>query len=285
MAESLRRYGQVFDGVAEAYDRHRSGYPAELVDVVLERAGVSAGLHVVEVGCGTGKLTELLVGRGLRVEAVDPGSNMVAMARRRVGGSDLVRFHVSRFEDVELPGHAFDAVVSAIAFHWVDPALGWAKAASLLRPGGSLNLVQRLPVYDDESAVADDAFREALTRLAPEITADWPPLRDEATLLAGVEERRSDISEVWTWIGHHELQDDAAARLFGEASFATVSERFEQTADELWAVFGTTSLYHRLSLEVRERFRADVERIADRLGGRVASTQLLLLASARRRPD
>ena len=124
-----------------------------------------------------------------------------------------------------------------------------------------------------------------VTRLAPEITADWPPLRDEATLVAGVEERRGAISEVWTWIGHHELQDDAAARLFGEASFATVSERFEQTADELWAVFGTTSLYHRLSLEVRERFRADVERIADGLGGRVTSTQLLLLASARRRPD
>ena len=58
------------------------------------------GACVLEIGCGTGLLTEMLVARGLRVEAVDPGPSMVDAARRRVGDAD-VRFHLGRFEDVD----------------------------------------------------------------------------------------------------------------------------------------------------------------------------------------
>nr|MBA2332919.1 class I SAM-dependent methyltransferase [Actinomycetota bacterium] len=133
-AEPDRRRGEVFDDVAQAYDDVRSGYPAALVDAALEQGGLTAGSPVVEVGCGTGKLTELLVERGLCVEAVDPGPRMIDVARRRVAGSRLARFHVSRFEDVELPAGSFEAVFSATAFHWVDPAVGWREAARLLLP-------------------------------------------------------------------------------------------------------------------------------------------------------
>src|SRR5215211_6004814 len=94
--------GLAFDRVAEDYERARSGYPPELVDAACETAGLSANSHVVEVGCGTGKLTRALVERGLRVEAVDPGAQLVAIARRHLGEA-AVHFHVSRFEDVDLP--------------------------------------------------------------------------------------------------------------------------------------------------------------------------------------
>ncbi|MDQ3822315.1 MAG: class I SAM-dependent methyltransferase [Actinomycetota bacterium] len=109
--------GLRFDGIAEDYDRSRPSYPDELVDRACSRAALRPGSKVVEVGCGTGKLTLALVARGLHVEAVDPGSNLVAFARSRLAGSP-VRFHVARFEDVELPAGAFDAVFSATAFHW-----------------------------------------------------------------------------------------------------------------------------------------------------------------------
>src|SRR4029077_15228800 len=113
------RLGEVFDSVAEAYDDVRRGYPTALVDAALTRGALAAGARVVEVGCGTGKLTQALVARGLRVDAVDPGARMIEVARRRVGRSPLVRFHVARFEDVAFGRAPFDAVVSATAFHWV----------------------------------------------------------------------------------------------------------------------------------------------------------------------
>jgi len=82
---SLRDFGSVFDQVAEAYDEVRPGYPPALVEVAMERGRLSRGSRVLEVGSGTGKLTELLVAQGLLVEAVEPGPNMVAAARRRLG--------------------------------------------------------------------------------------------------------------------------------------------------------------------------------------------------------
>jgi outer membrane protein TolC len=63
--------GRLFEQVAEEYDRARLGYAAEIVDAACTIAGVGPGSPVLEIGCGTGKLTEMLVGRSLRVVAVD----------------------------------------------------------------------------------------------------------------------------------------------------------------------------------------------------------------------
>src|SRR6185437_16871718 len=55
--------------------------------------------------------------------------------RARPGGTEV---EVARFEDWDPAGRAFDAVVAAQAWHWVDPVAGAAKAAAALRPGGRL---------------------------------------------------------------------------------------------------------------------------------------------------
>ena len=102
-SDGARRPGEVFDAVAEAYETVRPGYPDELVDAACAIGALARGSLTLEIGCGTGKLTEALVERGLRVEAVDPGPSMIALARRRTGHSRAVTFHVGRFEDVALP--------------------------------------------------------------------------------------------------------------------------------------------------------------------------------------
>jgi SAM-dependent methyltransferase len=121
---------------------------------------------VLEVGCGTGKLTEVLVDLGLHVDAVDPGARMVAAARRRVSRLDRVRFHVDRFEDVALPEEAFDAVFSATAFHWLDSQVSWRKASSHLKPGGLLALLAHTSVRDERSADLNRKERERATLAA-----------------------------------------------------------------------------------------------------------------------
>jgi ubiquinone/menaquinone biosynthesis C-methylase UbiE len=277
------QYGGVFDGLAESYDARRSGYPSELVATAVRLAGLDRGSRVVEVGAGTGKLTEELVACGLRVEAVDPGRNMIGLARRRVGESELVRFHLARFEDVSLPEGRFDAIFAASAFHWVDPSVGWAKAAALLLPGGTFALLQPIGVRDAASGKVLDELGAAFTRLAPELAAESVAARDEATIRAGVDERRENVSEVWSWLAHPGFAVPEAGTLFGPASFTSVPRLRELTADELWALFETTSRHHRLSATARTELRAEYARIIARCGGTLRSPQLVALVTARRR--
>ena len=83
-----RRYGTVFDEVADEYDRTRPMYPDALVDRACEVAGLGYGDPVLEIGCGTGQLTRSLIARGLRVTAVEPGGNLIRLAGQNLAGSD-----------------------------------------------------------------------------------------------------------------------------------------------------------------------------------------------------
>jgi len=141
------QWRRLFDGIAGRYDAARPGYPAEIVDTVCAIAGTGPGASVLEIGCGTGQLTRQLAGRSFQLTAIDIGTAMIAAARRNV--SDLAaRFQVCSFEQFTGRG-PFDLIVSATAFHWVDPGIGLAKAARLLRPGGWLALLSTEERYPE----------------------------------------------------------------------------------------------------------------------------------------
>ena len=107
--------------------------------MVTATAATGPGATVLEIGCGTGQLTRQLCGRGLDLTAIDIGGALVRGARRNVPDA-AVRFQVCSFEEFTAAA-SFDLIVSADAFHWVDPAAGLPKAARLLRPGGWLALL------------------------------------------------------------------------------------------------------------------------------------------------
>jgi SAM-dependent methyltransferase len=264
--------GLLFNSVAEEYDRARRDYPPELVDAACEIAGLEAGSHVVEIGCGTGKLTTALAERGLRVEAIDPGPDLVRVAQRNVGTSS-VHFHVGRFEDVDLPTGAFDAVFSATAFHWVDPDVGWSKVASLLRRGGLVALLMHIADFEP-------ALLAAWRRVSPE-ARNWEP-PDAQALLAGAEDRRDNISELWAWLGQRELGRPEAATLFRDVRLQTAPIDVAETADEVLALTRTQSSY--LQLDPRRQLELE-ELIAEtigKLGGTHRPRLVATLATARR---
>jgi SAM-dependent methyltransferase len=129
---------ETFNEAAELYDRVRPGYPAELFSDLAEHAGIGPGTRVLEIGCGTGQLTLPLAERGCAIVAIDIGAELAAIARRKLAAYASTRIVVAAFEDWPLPPQPFDAVVSATAFHWLDPAVRVAKAAEAIRPGGAL---------------------------------------------------------------------------------------------------------------------------------------------------
>jgi hypothetical protein len=76
--------------------------------------------------------------RGCVITAVELGGELAAVARRNLARFPSVDVVVSAFEIWPLPGQPYDAVVSATAFHWLDPEIRVGRAAGALRPGGAL---------------------------------------------------------------------------------------------------------------------------------------------------
>jgi ubiquinone/menaquinone biosynthesis C-methylase UbiE len=131
---SKRRHQRtLFDSVAQLYEASRPGYPSTIVELAVATAGLGAGGAVLEVGCGTGQLTERLACFGFHLTAIDLGPSMISAAWRRLTGS-AVSFEVASFEDFAAPEASFDLIISGTAFHWVDPEVRFRKPARLLRP-------------------------------------------------------------------------------------------------------------------------------------------------------
>lgn len=108
---------------------------------VLDRMGLAGDERVLDAGCGTGRDAAALLARwpGVRLVALDGSSQMLDVARERLGaGVELV--HADLTEPLPLdPAEPVDAVMSVAAFHWVrDHDLLFAHLAAVMRPGARL---------------------------------------------------------------------------------------------------------------------------------------------------
>jgi SAM-dependent methyltransferase len=280
----VRRGGGVFNAIAAEYDRHRPRYPDELVDYACEVGGLAAGAKVLEIGSGTGQLTRSLLARGLRVTAVEPGAQLIAVARRRLDRAGEVQFVNARLEEARLPDAYYRAAFSASAIHWIDPDVSWRQAANALVDGGTLALVSYFGLEDARSGDDQRAVRAALGRIAPELAAEWPAYRDLDGTLAGVAQRRDNVSEAWAWLGSYEVARGYVAELFEDARLFPTPSLVEHTSDALSALLGTMSFWERLSPPQRDALVAEIHALHRRLGRRIRSSTVACLLMARRVP-
>ena len=123
-----RSFGQV----ADAYDRARPSYPP---DAAAWMTG-SGSSFVLELGAGTGKLTEVLHRAGHDVLATDPLPEMLVRLGQRV----QVDHVAASAEHIPLRSRSVDVVVCGQSFHWFDHDLALAEIARVLRPGGIIAL-------------------------------------------------------------------------------------------------------------------------------------------------
>jgi trans-aconitate 2-methyltransferase len=153
-----------WDGAA--YDRLST--PMErLGREVLDRLELRGDEAVLDAGCGSGRLTELLIERvpDGRVIGVDASASMIDAARERLGaGADL---RVADLVGLDLGGDTVDVVYSAATFHWIaDHDALFASLRAALRPGGRL------------VAQCGGAGNIASVRAAAAQAGDEPPFRE-----------------------------------------------------------------------------------------------------------
>ncbi|MFZ1154163.1 MAG: class I SAM-dependent methyltransferase, partial [Solirubrobacteraceae bacterium] len=271
-----------FNEIAVEYDRNRPTYPDALVDQACEVAGIRDGDRVLEIGCGTGQLTRSLLVRGLRVTALEPGDQLIRVARENLKDAGDVEFIHARLEDMQLPRDSYEAVFSASAIHWVDPDLSWRKIADALTPGGTLALIQYFGLQEQRSVDDQEALLSALRRQAWEIAATWPNCRDLDCTIAGVQERRRNVADAWGWLGSYDIGRDYAADLFEDLQLATVPTLIEHTAGELGALLGTMSFWAQLSPDQRDALMNETHDLNERLGRPIRASTVAALVTAQR---
>lgn len=129
-----------FDEASREYDEVRPGYPKELVEDVIQISCIRKDGRILEVGCGTGQVTLSFAVLGYSMLCLDFGRNLVEIAREKCKDYPNVEIRCVSFEEWEPERKAFDLLISATAFHWIRPEVGYIRAAEVLKDNGYLAL-------------------------------------------------------------------------------------------------------------------------------------------------
>jgi SAM-dependent methyltransferase len=250
-----------FDAVAERYDRRRPAYPSAVFDAIDQFAGLEPGSRVLEVGCGTGHATVALARRGYEVLAVELGANMADVARRNLAPYPNARVVVADFERWEPPPQPFDALVSASAFHWIDPETRYAKAADALGDGGTLAVI----AVDHVMGGTEAFFHEVeacYARWDPDTAEPGPP---------------PAVADVPTWTDEF----DGSGR-FGPVTVQRFDREVDYTSAEYLELLMTFSGHLVLDPEAQAGLLDCIRGlIDDRYGGSITKRDVVTLSMAR----
>ncbi|MFC6286893.1 class I SAM-dependent methyltransferase [Nocardioides sp. GCM10027113] len=204
--DELRRRARSFGPVADAYDRGRPGFPAAAAAWL---AGTSP-VTVLELGAGTGKLTEQLVALGHDVHATDPDGDMLGVLGRKL---PAVRTSVAGAEEIPAADRSVDVVVAAQSFHWFDHERALPEIARILRPGGRVALTwnvtdERIPWVRRLGRIIGSQEQDVERSAEPLVLSPLFGFVDEATF------------PFWQTVDRHSIQDLAASR----SNIATLDE-------------------------------------------------------------
>jgi SAM-dependent methyltransferase len=251
-----------FGEAARTYDAVRPGYPTRLVNTLIVRAGLGAASRVLEVDCGTGQLTRDLVRTGCEILCLEPSSELAGFARRNFSLISRVEIREELFERFEVGAGAFDLVVAATSFHWVDPQTRCDKAYRALSAGGVLAILTN--VHPGPLTGFFERVQDVYRAIAPDLAH------------SGV---RSE-TEKWS--------DELTAELARGGLFGLV-ETFTETwgqrlSRDLYLALLETFSRHRQLLEAqRVRLLTEIGRLIDEeYGGSIYQPYLTTLCMARK---
>lgn len=239
----------MFGEVADLYHRHRPSYPEALARHLVARSGVPARGRVLEVGAGTGKATAVFAACGAPVLAVEPSPGMAEAARRHLARYPAVDVVESDFERFDPGGERFPLLISAQAWHWIDPEVRYRRARAALTLDGVLAVFWNRPAWGPSPV--RDALAEVYARLAPGMERDGP-LHPANPAPAG--------------------DEDWAAEIAAVPEFASPEERayrwsLDYTAAEYAGLLATLSEFRLLAAPARERLLSAVAETIDAHGG------------------
>jgi ubiquinone/menaquinone biosynthesis C-methylase UbiE len=160
-----------FDAIARLGERSESG--TDRFDLHVHSRVPVESKRILDVGCGTGRLTARLAELDRTCLGVDLSPEMIRRATARCQKLRGVSFVVGDFLEVDLASAGFDCVVSVAALHHMPVEAAILRMKQLLAPGGRLivNDLRASAGFRDDVAAWSVLAREAGRRLR---RTGWP---------------------------------------------------------------------------------------------------------------
>lgn len=137
-----------FTGRVGDYERYRSRYPAQIIDILVERCGLTREAQIADVGAGTGMLSELFLEYGNAVVAIEPNDEMRSACNHLAQAWPGLLVKKGTAEATGLDEASIDFITAGRAFHWFDPEPTKREFRRILRPRGWVVLATNSRVRD-----------------------------------------------------------------------------------------------------------------------------------------
>ncbi|SHH39951.1 Ribosomal RNA adenine dimethylase [Caloranaerobacter azorensis DSM 13643] len=135
----IKERKETFNEVAKEYERIRPTYPKELFYDIVEYSEIKENSEILEIGFGTGKATQGFVDLGYKnITCIELGSELAKLTKEKFRKERTIKVYNSSFEELNEDGSKFDLAISATAFHFINPEVGYPKVARLLNERGSI---------------------------------------------------------------------------------------------------------------------------------------------------
>lgn len=235
-----------FGGSADVYESARPGYPSAAIEWLARTVPLGAGVTVVDLAAGTGKLSRPLAATGARVIAIEPLEAM----RRAIGAEIEAREGMA--EAIPLADGSADAIAVGQAFHWFDGDAALAEIHRVLRPNGTLALLWNARRMEDPIHVSIERLIRPHCEYVPRHgTRAWRDAFDGTELFGPLQEVQFE---------HEQLldADQLTARVASTSAIAALpADEREAVCERVRALAGAG--------EVRLRYRCEVH-VARRIG-------------------
>ena len=161
-----------FDIYAEDYQSVRPTYPMQLYRDVQKVCKISKHSKMLEIGAGTGIATEELAKTGASVIALEPGENLVKIAKKRLNSYKNVSIICDTFENYQHT-EKFDVALAFTSFHWLTDEHKYEKISNMLRSNGKLVVVWNSFMQSDTSVVSkiEELYHKHLPDIYPSISS------------------------------------------------------------------------------------------------------------------
>lgn len=240
-----------FNDVPEQYDMNRPQYPEQLITDIINYSSLNSHSEVLEIGPGTGQITLPLAKKGYSFTGIELGENLANYLQNKLLDCPNAKIINSSFENWDNRGKLFDLVISAQAFHWIDPRIGYPKVANLLKDKGKLALIW---IYHPRTELIDQLDKVYLS-----LMPDYKKLED-------VETR---ISE--------QIEEINASNHFDNLRIYKYQYEMEYTAEQYVDLLDTYSDHRTMDYRIKAKLYSEIKKIINNSGGLIIKPYIATL--------